>query len=284
MNQLFAILFVLPFPIGVASAQPLLEISWEDNVDLINSNGHLALEGDVLKITNDSGLPLTVKLQTIDNPPITETRYAIEGEVRYANVLGQGHLESWNEFETGNFFSKTTQPSGPMGVITGTSNWRSFVIPFTITRKSTPPKRIELNLVLPGNGTVWLRPATLTHLGPGGLPTPEGQWWSNRTTGILGGVLGSLIGCLGALIGTLSSRGKARKLVMRLLNVMLAFGLLALCFGIIALIDSQPYAVYYPLLLFALLCGPLTLSIRKTVKARYEQIELRRMNSKDIEP
>jgi O-antigen/teichoic acid export membrane protein len=64
---------------------------------------------------------------------------------------------------------------------------------------------------------------------------------------------------------------------------MFAFGVISLAISLIALIYSQPYAVYYPLLLVGILCVTLPpLSFYTGIKQRYEQIELRKMHAMDM--
>jgi hypothetical protein len=113
---------------------------------------------------------------------------------------------------------------------------------------------------------------------PGGQVQPL---WSGRTAGLVGGIAGSVLGGLGALIGILCGIGKGKQLVLILAQALLVLGLISLTGGIIALLMHQPYAVYYPLLLMG---GILTLVIGlnfRTIRARFEQMELRKMQSMD---
>jgi hypothetical protein len=78
---------------------------------------------------------------------------------------------------------------------------------------------------------------------------PASAWWGDRDAGWIGGVGGGVIGSLGALIGVLGGLGKARRFVVALTTTLIAVGALGMIVGLIALTLSQPYAVWYPLLL-----------------------------------
>ena len=156
---------------AVASAEPSLAV-----YDWLKQNGQGEIKDGVvekmdgrtvLKIQNLQDEPQLARLLTILAPPIKTTRYAIKGEVRYENVEGVAYLEMWNEFPKGRFFSRTAEKpgSGPMAQLTGTSDWRPFLLPFDQTGSATPPNRIELNLHLPGRGVVFVGPLELIELG-----------------------------------------------------------------------------------------------------------------------
>jgi len=141
----------------------------------LEDKGHLlagkAVQVDgrwALKIENTNDAPLQLTLFTIDSPPITSMNYAVSGEIKYEGVQGEGYLEMWNTFpplEAGaaeaKAFSRTLDTSGPMGKISGTSNWRSFSLPFNRTGSASPPTRLEINVILPGRGVVFIGPLSL---------------------------------------------------------------------------------------------------------------------------
>ena len=113
---------------------------------------------------------------------------------------------------------------------------------------------------------------------PAAIP---GAWWDDRTGGMIGGILGSGVGLLGALIGTLGGVGIARRLVLGLMTAAFLAGLLLLGAGVAALVYSQPYAVWYPLLLTGILCSSIMGGLLPVLRRRYEQLELRKMTSMD---
>jgi hypothetical protein len=231
-----------------------------------------------LKIESGSGAPVTVAI--IDHPAIKEPRYAVTGQVRYEGVEGTGYLELWNYFPNGGqYFSRTLGDAGPMSKLQGSSRWRQFSLPFDATGGPTPT-RLVINVVLPGRGVVYLGPVQLVD----GIPGANGASGRSlgRAAGLFGSVAGGLVGCLGALIGALASRGRAKRFVTIAIAALAIGGTLAFVAGVVALSRSQPYAVYYPLLLIGFLAAVIPLSLRPSIRRRYEEIELRRMRAHDL--
>ena len=221
---------------------------------------------------------------TLTKPPIVASTYAIAGQVRCEGVEGKGYLELWNHFPGGGRrFSRTLAARGPMGCLEGTSPWRRFVLPFHAKGGGPAPEKLVLNVVLPGRGRVELGRVALVEYAPGEDPLAQpGQWWGERTGGLIGGVLGALMGLLGAAVGVLASRGAARGFALGAMRAMLVVGVVALAVGIVAVVQSQPYGVYYPLLLIGVLCSALPLGLLRTIRRRYEQLELRKMEAQDM--
>ena len=147
------------------------------------------------------------------------------------------------------------------------------------------PEKLTLSLYLPGSGTVSVAEIGLYQYASGEDPLQmhmqAGQWFSNRTAGWIGGIGGTLLGVWGALIGIVSARGKARGFVIGSANALLFIGSASLIAGIVALSMAQPYAVYYPLLLLGVIIVAVIAMLRRTLSARYEQLELKRMQSMD---
>ncbi len=148
------------------------------------------------------------------------------------------------------------------------------------------PERLTLSLHLPGPGTVSIAGVGLYQYADGedplGMSAPAGaQWFDNRTAGLIGGIGGALLGVWGVLIGLFSARGKARGFVLGSANTLLVVGIAALGGGVMALAMAQPYAVYYPLLLLGIIIVAVVGTLRRTLTARYEQLELKRMQSMD---
>ena len=112
----------------------------------------------------------------------------------------------------------------------------------------------------------------------------DGAWWDDRTGGMIGGILGTVVGCLGGLIGGLGGTGKARRLVLGLMKAAILAGVLLAAVGVTALVYSQPYAVWYPLLLTGVLCCAIMGSLLPVLRRRYEQAELRKMAAFDAAP
>jgi len=236
-----------------------------------------------LKLANTERGGAVMTVLTIENPGVTEATYAVTGQVRCEDVEGEGYLEMWNHFPDGGaYFSRTAGKHGLLKHLTGSSAWRDFSLPFYVLEGTQRPEKLVINVVLPGRGTVYLGPLRLSEYARGEEPLAvQGQWWDSRTGGLIGGVAGTVMGTLGAVIGTLVSRGKARRFVMTALAVMAAIGVVAFIAGLIALGLSQPYAVYYPLLLLGVLLSALPLGLMRSVRRQYEARELRKMRALD---
>ena len=240
---------------------------------------------DFLKISNSSGESLTAQLLALPDPAITTNLYALTGKVKYQEVAGKGYLEMMNHFPKGRYFTKTLADSGPMQYFKGDSDWRPVVLPFSFRQESGTPEKITLSLVLPQTGTVYLSDLKLMQYKQGENPLAAAMpvvWWNARTAGYIGGISGAFIGILGAFIGFLTASGRSQRFVMMALNAILFIGVAALAIGGIALWQTQPYAVFYPLLLLGGICTVLSLVLQKPVKQAYRNREMRKMQSMDM--
>ncbi|MDH4063191.1 MAG: hypothetical protein OEW19_02240, partial [Acidobacteriota bacterium] len=101
----------------------------------------------VLRVVHEGTTPATLPLVTIERPGITSARYALRGRVRYEGVAAGSYLEMWSRLPDGAFFSRTLATSGPMGRLDGSSEWRTFVLPFANREGGAPPKSLDFNLV-----------------------------------------------------------------------------------------------------------------------------------------
>ncbi len=241
---------------------------------------------DALEIVNERDTPVTVTLLTIDDPGITGRAYALSGSVGYEAVQGSGYLEMWNHFSDGSrYFSRTLSDHGPMGRLSGTSPPRPFVLPFTISGDTPSPSKLVVNVVLPGRGRVRLSPVELLqfeHSVTFGVAQSAGAWWDQRTGGLVGGIAGTCLGLAGALIGMLGGLGRARRFVFTVMALTFAAGAVALVASFTAIVTSQPYAVFYPLLIVGLIATCVTGGVLPGIRKRYEQIEMRRMQAMDM--
>ena len=225
--------------------------------------------------------PSTTPILEIDVPRIEDRAYQITGTVQYREVEGDGYLEMWSHFPDGSrYFSRTLGTVGPMARISGSSAERAFALPFFLDQDTPPPRRLEVNVVLPGRGHVRLANLRLASIAEAGAA--PGAWWSPRTGGLVGGIGGSVIGVLGGLIGLFASLGRVRRFVEGALAAVLLVGVVSATAGVVALATGQPYEVYYPLLLSGILDVTIVLGVRGTVRKRYETVELRRMQACDL--
>jgi len=279
---------------SVSAQQVLAKYDWRQLAQTGRLLGGVAAEVDgksVLKVVNTNDTPLQVQLLKIHKPSISKKLYAIKGEIKYEGVRGDGYLEMWNFFPPlqagmpeGQYFSRTLGVGGEMGKLSGTSSWRPFMLPFDSTGGSGSPTRLEINLFLPATGTVYLGPVTLVEYTGSLFGTGRGYqsaWWSDRAAGLVGGIGGAALGCLGSLLSWLAWKGLARRFVVGGAWVLIGFGVVLGLAGIIALCLSQPYAVWFPLTLGAvLLLGIIPFRLRSFLK-HYEDLELRRMTAID---
>ena len=97
--------------------------------------------------------------------------------------------------------------------------------------------------------------------------------------GIGGGLLGSLGGILGAVAGALAPKGKGRGFILGAFTFLTAVGAANLLLGIYAVIERQPYGIYYPLLLIGVILTAICGSLRPVVRKRYEEAERRKMDA-----
>jgi hypothetical protein len=294
----FTIFLLLCFWIPNASAmETLRSIEWSEVKGAGKLTGGEVIrakdpaKGMVLRIGKTGRIPII----TIESPGISKAVYGLTGEVAYENVEGDGYIEMMNHFPGGaRFFSRTLASSGPLGVIRGTSGWRSFMLPFYANRgdpefvkKSLRPQKLSISVVLPKGGVVYLSSLRLLQFEENELPfslfsKQRGDWWNARMGGLIGGIYGAVIGCLGALVGILAGRGRSKGLVMALMRILTGIGAVAAAAGICALLWSQPHAVYYPLIFGGGLTLLIFLPLQKKVKSRYEEMEMRKMQALDV--
>lgn len=251
--------------------------------------GAVSFSEEPLTMTAVPGKQFQLLIELAD-PGISSPVYALKGMIRYESVEGDGYLQLDNHFGAkGTFFTKSLAAAGPLGKISGNSDWRPFVLPFYANSgdqddgASPPPEKLSLTLYLPGSGTVSLSGVGLYQYASGEDPLQStGQWFGDRSAGLLGGIGGGLLGLWGALIGILSSRGKARRFALGSANALLLIGIASIAGGVVAFATDQPYAVYYTLLLIGIIVVAVIGKLRGSLSAQYEQFELKRMQSMDV--
>lgn len=114
-------------------------------------------------------------LVVLPQPGLSAPVYALKGMIRYEGVAGDAYLQMNNDFgEKGVFFTKTLAPSGPLGKMTGDSDWRPFILPFYANRGEQAgtqvPIEVTLALHLPASGTVAIRDVRLYQYASGEDP------------------------------------------------------------------------------------------------------------------
>lgn len=280
---------------ALPAGEAIRTFAWTDPTNTPTAPGTSRVMADgraALRIENTNTTALQATLLRIERPLAEFRAYAVRGEVKYDAVQGDGFLEMWSEFppvregaSPGRYFSRTLGVSGPMGRLTGTSSWRPFELPFDPTGAPGAPTRLEINLHLPGRGTVHVGPLTLvqysgTSLSGGFGGRPDG-WWSDRLAGIFGGLAGAVIGCLASVVAHCANRGRAHGFVVAAMVGLTVLGSVALAGALVALAVRQPIHVWGSLLLLgAILVTTIPFRLRQ-YRRLYAELELRRMTAAD---
>lgn len=263
---------------SAAADDPVLTIDWQASPP---SSGEVVDGRARISAGAEGG---TFALLAIHVPDLGRVGYEITGDVRYDGVVGRGYLEMWSVFPDGNrYFARTLDDDGPTAVLTGSSDDRPAKLIFLLNG-SPPPSIIEVNVVLPGAGTVEVGPLSLRRLtvspGTGGAE-PDGAWIPERMIGVLGAGLGTTIGVLGALIGSLVRRGRARGPVIAAMTVATGVGVALIAASVVALVASQPTGVLLFLFVPGVILAGVFGSLLPGVRRAYAEGELRRMRALD---
>lgn len=214
-------------------------------------------------------------LLTITRPTIGGESYAVTGSIRFEDVPEPGYLEMWSYFPDGGaYFSRTLAEEGAMAALIDDSPGREFELPFFLNG-SPPPERIEVNVVLPGGGTVWIGPLQL--VGFGGST----EWWSETQAGLVGAVGGTLAGLVGAVLGILGGKRSRRALVRSVLIGGIVAGGVSTTVAAVAFIGGQPRHVWWPLGLLGVILLAVDGLLLPRLRAVTEQEELHRIRALD---
>ena len=241
------------------------------------------LDGD-FKAENDRSTRKSVMVTTVKYHPVSSV-YVVRGRVRYQNVEGDAHLEMWNVMPDGSrYFSRTMMDIGSMQKIQGTSDWRVFELPFNLMDSRPESVTLEINIVMPGKGTIEVSGLTIGDAQRGGRQGSE--WWDKRKGGILERIIGSVVGIFGGLIGCLvgifAPRGKGRKWIFGLVIFGIVTGFALLMIGVVALCLAQPRHVWYPFVI----CGGVmsfgSAGVLLIIRRAYALVERRRMEALDL--
>ena len=104
----------------------------------------------------------------------------------------------------------------------------------------------------------------------------------NHYAWIPGTVYGCAAGLMGGLVGWLVPQARARQFILRAWATLWAAGVALLVAGIVALLNGQPWGVWYGLLLPGVI-GTLVVGANSLViLKRYRQTEERRLAAKDL--
>jgi len=259
-----------------SAGQAPVEIPWDRTA---NESVVIRQDGS-LTVTSDREDGVTVTIAEIVAPEIKSERYVVAGRATHQDVDGKGYVEMWSTFAEGSYFSRTNLDSGPMGAMTGSSDWRELALPFDASGSSSRPERLTINVVLPGRGEVTLLPMTLSDLSSHEWPASSGSGvpvvW-----GVWSGLAGAALGVVGGLLGWLGGKGKARTFVLAGFRALRATGLVAAVVGAVGALRGMPYPVYFPFLLLGGIAFLVSWVNLPRLTKRYQDLELRRMSALD---
>ena len=289
MKTLFLVLSLSLLSCSLQAEELVRTVSFSDAIEDGVLRAGEVIDEDTLTVVAAPGKQFQLLIEIAD-PGISSPVYALKGMIRYQNVEGDGFLQLDNHFGArGTYFTKSLAPTGPLRKISGSSDWRPFLLPFYANTgdqadgTSPLPEKLTLGVYLPGSGTVSIRGVSLYQYASDEDPLQStGQWISNRNANLFGAIGGCFVGLWGAVIGVVSSRGRAKRFVLGSANALLLIGAASLAIGVAAIAAAQPYAVYYPLLLIGIILVAVIGKLRGTLSARYEELELKRMQSMDV--
>jgi hypothetical protein len=262
---------------GIASVtvaqEPAATVDWTSTPPLsgevVGGNAHVTADAA------GGAFPLA----RIDAPELGTVGYVVRGQVRYSDVAGQGYLEMWSVFADGSrYFSRTLATEGPMAALTGSADWRPFELPFSL-QGAAGPERLEVNVVLPGAGTVEVSPLELVRLD--GAATGAGAWLSDRSIGVAGALIGVAVGVFSAAIAWLVGQRRGRRFVLPAMTAAMAAGIGLVVISVVGWVSGQPpnvvLLVLVPGLILATVFG---VAIPRTRRI-YADSELRKMRAMD---
>ncbi|MEE4243585.1 MAG: hypothetical protein V2I36_19145 [Desulfopila sp.] len=157
MNRVITTLIFFHLFCGPAFSDELKKLSLDD-ASAIGTT----IQTDVTVKTEGKGSvrittlhPTTVCLGEVDDLDIENAKLVYQAKVK-SDLEGSAFLEMWAFVGTGQYFSKGINDS-----VEGKSDWKSIQTPF-LFQKGQNPKKVTLNLVINGKGTVWIDEVVLS--------------------------------------------------------------------------------------------------------------------------
>lgn len=99
---------------------------------------------------------------------------------------------------------------------------------------------------------------------------------------LAGGIGGALAGILGAVGGFLAPKGKGKSLVVGGMCFFFVFGVCSLAVGLAAVIQGQPYGIWYPFTLVGGLFAVIMGALLPVVLRSYRQADERRLRAEEF--
>ncbi len=95
--------------------------------------------------------PTTIRLYEVKDINVENARLIYRARLKTENIKGQAYLEMWCVFPgMGEYFSRSLQSP-----LSGTLDWTTQETPFFL-QKGQKPELVKLNIVINGQGTVWI--------------------------------------------------------------------------------------------------------------------------------
>jgi hypothetical protein len=212
----------------------------------------------------------TTTVLVLTKPKVPSHQYRLLGQIKFENVVGDGYVEMLNLFPgRGEFFTRTLAQGGSMGKLSGASDWRDLELPF-MSEPGLLPEKLTVNVVLPGAGTVWLKPMRMEAFTAAGAL----DW-------LPGTIIGVVMGLAGALVGTLAAFRSTRQAAWLLSLLAMAASVIMLVLGIVALAQGWSYGTWYSLILGGGVGCVVFLASLAVIRKRLADDELRRMQALD---
>lgn len=132
----------------------------------------------------------------------------------------------------------------------------------------------------------WLMPSLLTIQSTAATAAGPAPWWTGQQGAWVGALGGSSVGLLGAILGpamgVLVPKGKGRSIILPALLISVILGACIEGIGLFAVIQGQPYHVWYPLVLIGGIAFMVMLPLFFLARSRYRAAEINRMQAQDL--
>ena len=157
MKHIFTIVIIWALVTGLAMADDLERLNLDDASSIgttIQTDSKIKTEGTgSVRITTK--YPTTVCLGEVTGLDVEKAKLLYTAKVK-SELDGVAFLEMWAHVDGGQYFSR-----GMNDPIKGKSDWKSIQTPFMF-QKGQNPDKVTLNLVINGNGTVWIDDVVLS--------------------------------------------------------------------------------------------------------------------------
>ena len=146
----FALLFFLLIP--SAQAKELKKLTLDDAGSLgttVSTDQQVRFEGKgAIRIS--TLWPTTICLGEVSELNVDDAKLVYQAMVKSENLEGTAFLEMWCHVGGGQYFSR-----GMNSAVTSTTGWKTLQTPF-ILQVGQKAKKVTLNIVINGKGTVWV--------------------------------------------------------------------------------------------------------------------------------